>query len=141
MFIALYSTIVLLLSKNINVTCTFMFLDKRRTIRWWNKVFFTLRFFTLCSTFCLFCTNKVTTIRKNWFDTILRFNFLLRVLFGITNKPESDLEERLLIFSRDLLNPETHMKQTKLPKGKKNCVICTNLKQNKWVEYMHHVCD
>ena len=33
------------------------------------------------------------------------------------------------------------MKQTKLPKGKKkNCVICTNLKQNKRVR-TSYVCD
>ena len=33
-----------------------------------------------------------------------------------------------------LLNPEAHMKQTKLPKGKKKkCAMCTNLKQNKQV--------
>ena len=33
-----------------------------------------------------------------------------------------------------LLNPEAHMKQTKLLKGKKkNCVICSNLKQNRWI--------
>ena len=40
-----------------------------------------------------------------------------------------------------LLNPEAHMKQTKLPKGnKKNCVIYTNLKQNKQV-CTSYVCD
>ena len=27
---------------------------------------------------------------------------------------------------KSLLNPETHMKQTKLPKGKKKTVICNN---------------
>ena len=40
-----------------------------------------------------------------------------------------------------LLNPEAHMKQIKLPKGKKkNCVICTNLKQNKRAR-TSYVCD
>ena len=40
-----------------------------------------------------------------------------------------------------LLNPEAHMEQTKLPKGKKkNCVICINLKQNKLVR-TSYVCD
>ena len=39
-----------------------------------------------------------------------------------------------------LLNPEIHMKQTKLPKGKKKTVICTNLKQNKQV-HTSHICD
>ena len=60
---------------------------------------------------------------------------------GITGKPESDLEERLLIFKR-LLNPEAHVKQTKLPnKGKKkNCVNCRNLEQNKRV-HTSYVCD
>ena len=46
----------------------------------------------------------------------------------------TDIPERLL-------NPEAHMKQTKLPKGKKkNCVIYTNLKQNKRV-CTSYVCD
>ena len=43
--------------------------------------------------------------------------------------------------SKRLLNPEAHMKQIKLPKGKKiNCVICTNLKQNKQA-LTSYVCD
>ena len=39
-----------------------------------------------------------------------------------------------------LLNPEAHTKQTKLPKGKKKNVICTNLKQNKQV-HISYVCN
>ena len=40
-----------------------------------------------------------------------------------------------------LLNPEAHMKQTKLTKGKKKKTgLCTNLKQKKWV-CTSYVCD
>ena len=59
----------------------------------------------------------------------------------ITDKTRIGPGRKATDIPKRLLNPKTHMKQTKLPKGKKkNCVICTNLKQNKQV-HTSYICD
>ena len=92
--------------------CIYMFLDERRTIRWNKKVFFTLLGRLTLNSFILYQQN--TNHEKKLNQHNLR----------ITDKPESDLEDTSTDIPKRLLNPEVHMKQAKLPKGKKkNCYL------------------
>ena len=109
--------------------CIYMFLDERRTIRWNKKVFFTLLGRLILNSFILYQQNTNHEKKLN------QRNFMIQLVEGLIGdyrqtrirpgRKATDIPKRLL-------NPEAHMKQTKLPKGKKkNCVICTNLKQNR----------
>ena len=82
-------------------------------------------------------------MRKNWIDatydsTFSGFNWGLLTNLKIWIRPGRKATDIL----KRLLNPEAHMKQTKLPKGKKKTVICTNLKWNKQVRtsYVYDEC-
>ena len=101
-------------------------------------MFFTLLGRLILNSFILYQQNTNHEKKLN------QRNFMIQLVEGLIGdyrqtqirpgKKATDIPKRLL-------NPEAHMKQTKLPKGKKkNCVIYTNLKQNKRV-CTSYVCD
>ena len=103
------------------VTWAFMFLDERRTIRWNKKVFFTLLGRLILNSFILYQQNTNHEKKLN------QRNFMIQLVEGLIGdyrqtrirpgRKATDIPKRLL-------NPEAHMKQTKLPKGKKkNCYL------------------
>ena len=93
-----------------------MFLDKRRTVRWNKKVFFTLLGRLILNSLILYQQNTNHEKKLN------RHNFMIQLVEGLIGdywqtqirpgRKATDIPKRLL-------NPETHMKQTKLPKRKK----------------------
>ena len=94
----------------------YMFLDERRTIRWNKKVFFTLLGRLILKSFILYQQNTNHEKKLN------RMNFMIQLVEGLIGdyrqtwirpgRKATDIPKRLL-------NPEAHMKQIKLPKGKK----------------------
>ena len=101
--------------------CIYMFLDERRTIRCNKKVFFTLLGRLILNSFILYQQNTNHEKKLN------QSNFMIQLVEGLIGdyqqtrirpgRKATDIPKRLL-------NPEAHMKQTKLPKGKKkNCYL------------------
>ena len=109
--------------------CIYMLLDERRTIRWNKKVFFTLLSRLILNSFILYQQNTNHEKKLN------QCNFMIQLVEGLIGDYQQTRirpGQKATDIPKRLLNPEAHMKQTKLPKGKKkNCVICTNLKQNR----------
>ena len=110
----------------------YMFLDEHRTIRWSKKGFFILLGRVLLHSFILYQCNTENAPKLN------RRQFMVKLVEGLTGdfragqttpgrKSVQNPPDRLLY-------PEKHLKQTKLPIGKKrNCVVCTDLKKGKRV--------
>ena len=98
----------------------YMFFDVRITMRWNKKVFFTLLGRLILNSFILYQQNTNHEKKLN------RRNFMIQLVEGLIGdyrqtqirpgKKATDIPKRLL-------NPEAHMKQTKLPKGKKKTVL------------------
>ena len=119
----LFEIIICLWVVWILVTCTFMFLDKRRTVRWDKEVFFTSLGRLILTSVILHQQNTNHEKKLN------QHNFMIQLVKGLIWDYQQNrirLGRKATDISKRLLNPEAHMKQTKLFKGRKKTVICTN---------------
>ena len=114
-----------------------MFLDERRTIRWNKKVFFTLLSRVLLNSFILYQCNTENVPKLN------RRQFMVKLVEGLTGDFRAGRTKpgRKLVQNPPdrLLYPEKHLKQTKLPIGKKrNCCLYRFEKRKKspYILYM-----
>ena len=101
----------------------FMFLDKRRTVRWDKEVFFTSLGRLILTSVILHQQNTNHEKKLN------QHNFMIQLVKGLIWDYQQNrirLGRKATDISKRLLNPEAHMKQTKLTKGRKKTVICTN---------------
>ena len=115
----------------------YMFLDERRTIRWNKKVFFTLLSRVLLNSFILYQCNTENVPKLN------RRQFMVKLVEGLTGDFRAGRTKpgRKLVQNPPdrLLYPEKHLKQTKLPIGKKrNCCLYKFEKRKKspYILYM-----
>ena len=101
----------------------YMFLDKRRTVRWDKEVFFTSLGRLILTSVILHQQNTNHEKKLN------QHNFMIQLVKGLIWDYQQNrirLGRKATDISKRLLNPEAHMKQTKLTKGRKKTVICTN---------------
>ena len=99
----------------------YMFLDKRRTVRWDKEVFFTSLGRLILTSVILHQQNTNHEKKLN------QHNFMIQLVKGLIWDYQQNrirLGRKATDISKRLLNPEAHMKQTKLTKGrKKNCYL------------------
>ena len=101
----------------------YMFLDKRRTVRWDKEVFFTSLGRLILTSVILHQQNTNHEKKLN------QHNFMIQLVKGLIWDYQQNrirLGRKATDISKRLWNPEAHMKQTKLTKGRKKTVICTN---------------
>ena len=116
--------------------CIYMFLDERRTIRWNKKVFFTLLGRLILNSFILYQQNTNHEKKLN------RPNFMIQLVEGlIRDYRQTRIRpgRKTTNIPKRLLNPEAHMKQTKLlNKGKKKTALFAQTwnKANKYIHLM-----
>ena len=114
----------------------YCFLDERKTWKWTKKLFFNLISRMSFNAYILYQSHR----SKAGLKVIERHAFQIELVKGLVGQvcaPINKTGRRSLTpaaAGSRLANPRSHMKQTKLPTGKRrNCVVCTKLQAGKRV--------